>query len=117
MKFVKESVEDVLKPKNLVGKKFYVRSDATGMVEFIIEIVDIQGEYLDVKCIYNNHMIEGPEIFSLEEGEYLGTKDIDFTIEDLKYYEFEEFNKDALIGLDQKIYELIEFKKYLESLL
>ena len=115
--FVNESVEDILKPKNLIGKKFYVRSSGTGMIEFIIEIADIQGEFLDVKVIYNNHMIEGPEIFSVEEDEYSGAKDIEFTIEDLKYYDFQEFNKSALMGLDQKIQELIEFKKYLQYLL
>jgi len=117
MKLVKESVEDILKPKNLIGKKFYVRSDATGMIEFIIEIHDIHDEQLDVKVIYNNHMIEGPAIFSLEEGEFSGAKDIYFDFDDFQYYGFKELNEEAFIELDKKIKELQNFKKYLRSIL
>lgn len=116
-KLVKENVSDVLKPKNLVGKLLCRVSSTTGRVEFICRIEEITNpeEYEDnVICevVYNNHMIEGPDFYGLDEGDLFNISQ-----EDLQYYEFTELSQKEVEALQRQIDDLEELKKYLQKLL
>lgn len=116
MTFVKESLESVLKPKSLKGKKFYVESTATGHVEFILEIVKEEGGYYTFAVTYNSFMIEGPDVFSMIKGDS-AILNLDEMKELLEYYGFQELDKEPIKKLDKEIEELENFKNYLQSLL
>jgi len=66
-KSIKENIQDVLKPKNLIDKYFYYKSYATGLVEYIFRIKQVF-PYFILEVIYNNHMVEGDYEFEYEEG-------------------------------------------------
>lgn len=116
--FVKESVEDILKPKSLHGKCFYVKSSATGRPEFIIRLIKNAGRITTYDCavIYNKFMITGPEEFDVIEGDVF-TKTYDDLLEFLRYYEFKEMDQTPINDIQKEIDELEDYKKYLQSLL
>lgn len=116
MNLVKESIESILKPKSLVGKKFCVESTATGHVEFILEIVKEENGYYTFAVTYNSFMIEGPDVFSMIKGDS-AILNLDEMKEMLEYYGFKELDKEPIKKLDKEIKELQDFKKYLQSLL
>jgi hypothetical protein len=119
---VKESITDILKPKNIVGKCYGIKSSATGMIEFIIQIEDVINEqtYMiySVRIVYNNFMIEGGRFWhelQQEEGQLFTMVQSEFK-EFLEDYSFNEISKLDIKEIDHKIYELTEFKNFLEKL-
>ncbi len=68
-KLVSESLYDVLKPKNLIGIKYYTESSFSSFPNIIIELLEIfkTGNYL-VKMLYNTMLTTGdPNIFERKE--------------------------------------------------
>jgi hypothetical protein len=120
---IRESINDILKPKNLVGKLFYM-SGFTDKPEFIFEIIEFthskdkwieeEGEDIQIegKVIYNNRMIDGPDFLYLKKGE---TFKIDGS--NLTHYRFKELDRKPIDKIEGEIWQLNEFKEYLESLL
>ena len=120
---VQESIEDILKPKNLVGKLFYMTGFADNP-DFIFEIIKFAinknkwGEeerdnmQIEGKVIYNNRMIDGPDFLYLKKGQI-------FIIDgsNLHFHRFKELDRKPIDKIGEEILKLSEFKEYLESLL
>lgn len=122
-KFINEDITDVLKPKNIVGKCYGIKSSATHMLEYIIkieEILETVGHHpiYSILVVYNNFMIEGGQYFDeiqMDDGAIFSMIDTEL-IEFINSYSFEELSEKPIKDLEHKIYELTEFKKFLQKL-
>jgi len=124
MKLVKENISDVLRPKNLSEKLFYVSSNFLSYPAMIVRIKNVgsteaqqYGEPYNIaqfqcEVVTNEKMIEGADFYSLDPGST-------FTIdeEDFKYYEFKELDDEVIAVMDQEIEKLDMKKKYIENLI
>jgi hypothetical protein len=123
MKLVKESIGDILKPKNIIGKCFGIKSSATGMIEYIVQIEDVFSSnsisvIYSIRVVYNNFMIEGGRFnheLELDDGKLFSMIHTEFK-EMLEDYDFKELSKLDIKEVESKIYELTEFKNFLEKL-
>jgi len=131
-KLVNENINDVLKPKNMVGKKFYLSNFSLPYPAFVFEIIGMgpAKEYKDhigtgigmdptpdkilfeCKVVTNEHLNEGPAFYKLDAGER-------FIIdaEDMNYYECKELDDEVLAVLDQEIEKLQMKEAYYRKLI
>ena len=120
MKFVKESIHDVLKPKEIKGKLFYLKSSFVSWPVFVVEILGVEkaqrpfsGELiLHCKVVFNDRMIEGTNYFDLDSG---GTFFLDS--EDFEYHKFQELDYEPLAVMDQEIEKIQLKRNYFERLI
>ena len=119
-KHIKEALENILKPKNLVGRIFYAESSFVPWPVFVFKIIKIgqvkrNNEWVtDFKCevIFNLHSIEGPTFYKLYEKE---TFYLDH--EDLIYYEFKEYSQQKILKrIDEYLSMVNSYKNVFENL-
>jgi len=116
-KKINENIRDILKPKNIVGKYLGYKSSGTGMIEYIIKIINKIEVNSDIwytsVVIYNNFMIEGDYKFKLKEGS-------PFTLNFKRFKEFiidfKEISENDVNEIEEKIFKLTKFKNFLENL-
>lgn len=123
-KFINENISDVLKPKNLIDKLYYISSHFLSWPAFIIKItnvgsVDSQQYGLtniisEFACevVINEHMIEGADFFALDSGDIFNLDEQDFI-----YYEFKELDDEVITAMNQEIQKLENKKKIIEKLI
>lgn len=119
-KFVYEDLDDILKPKQLIGKLFYDEGYFSPIPPFILKILNFknidrryeQGEQIiEIECevVFNKHLIEGSKYYELNVGEK-------FKI-DQNAFHFKELDRKVIEKINKKISELKADKKYIEYLL
>ena len=128
-KLVNENISSVLKPKNMVGKKFYISNFSISYPAFVFEIVsmntakDYDGEYItatnnpdeimfECKVITNEHLNEGPSFYKLDTKERFV-----MDTEDFAYYECKELDDEVLAEISQEIEKLQMKEAYYNKLI
>lgn len=120
MKLVKESLDDVLKPKQIIGNYYYVSNRFVSWPVFVIKIINVGPGELEgnaiteftCEVVYNERMNEGPNFYSLDKGETVILDE-----EDLIYYEFNELDDEVPAVLDQEMEKLKLKKDYFQKLI
>lgn len=110
--FIKESLGDILKPKNLTGKYFYSPNRFVGRPVFIFEILAVTSGEIICEVVHNEFLNTGPDEFEFPVG-------TEFTLmyDDLSSGRFLELDQKPIEEIENKILELNKFKVFLEGLL
>jgi hypothetical protein len=119
VKFIKESLEDILKPKQIIGKIFYAEGAFSSVPPFAFKILNmgkmeniVYEEVMTFECevVFNKHLIEGSQFFSLD----VGGK---FNLDEENFSHFKELDGKPIEKMNKQIHELETNKKYFEKLL